>query len=152
MSNNPIVSCVLRKQSMSTSTVTMPEIPTYIKSDITRIAIIQPGCWGDNINSTLMLKPLKDRYINSTIDILTTTSYAFAFYNNPLIDKIIEFQSTSKNHALDHMFRIPDIIQHVGYDVIFNPHPMRNPDKWTSIHHGHLGTNLICAWVRALEE
>jgi len=29
---------------------------------------------------------------------------------------------------------------------------MVNPDKWTSTKTGTLGTNLICAWVRALED
>ena len=117
-----------------------------------KIAIIQPGCFGDNINSTLMLKPMRERYHDATIDVHTTTLYASAFDNNSLIDKVITYPASQKNEALNHVHTIPDKIKAGGYDLVVNPHPMINPDKWTSQTRPELDTNLICAWVRCLED
>ena len=117
-----------------------------------KIAIIQPGCFGDNINSTLMLKPIREKYHNATIDVYTTTLYSAAFRNNELINHIYEYPATLKNQALNHVHTIPDKIANKGYDHILNPHPMINPEKWSSTTRPELGTNLICAWVRCLED
>ncbi len=140
-----------KRNTTTMATHALQPIPQYATSDTVRIAIVQPGCFGDNINSTLMLQPLKS-HLNCTIDVFTTTTYASAFLNNDLIDNLIQFSSTSKNDALHHMITIPPLLSGCGYTHIFNPHPMQHPDKWTSVRHGELGTNLICAWVRALEE
>ncbi len=115
------------------------------------IAIIQPGCWGDNINSTLMFKPLRNKYPTSKIDVYTSSKYASAFYNNPYIDNILETDAYTKNEALNLVHVLPDVIKTNGYAKIFNPHPMINPGNWNSIKHPELGDNLICAWIRALE-
>lgn len=117
--------------------------------DNTKIAIIQTGSWGDNINSTLMLQPLKARYPQSRIEVHTSTYFGSAFANNPYIDKLIKHPSTDKNSSLHLAVILPPKLS--GYDIVFNPHPMFNGDKWTSIKHPELGTNLILAWVRALE-
>lgn len=115
------------------------------------IAIIQPGCWGDNINSTLMLKPLRAKYPTANIDVYTSTRYASAYYNNPYINNILEADAHTKNEALHLVHTIPKIISTSNYYKIFNPHPMINPGNWNSIKHPHFGDNLIYAWVRALE-
>jgi hypothetical protein len=128
------------------------EIPSYESSDTTRICLIQTGCWGDCVNSTLMFKPIKDKYPDSTIDVYTSSLYSSAFYNNPYIHKLIQFKAGTKHPALHIMHLIPKVIKSCGYDFIFNPHPMINPDKWESIKNNHLGVNLICAWIRALED
>lgn len=128
-------------------------IPHYTGGDgITRIALIQPASYGDNINSTLMFKPLKKHYGNMTLDIYTAQNYASAFINNPYVHKIIEFPAANKDQALDLLKVIPSLVQDKGYHKVFCPHPMIHGDKWTSFRHPSLGTNLINAWVRALEE
>lgn len=117
-----------------------------------KIAIIQPGCFGDNVNSTLMLKPLRERYHSATIDVHTTTLYSQPFKGINLIDQVIEYPASEKNEALHYVHVIPDRIKNAGYDLVLNPHPMINPDKWTSTTRPELGTNLINAWVRCLED
>lgn len=126
-------------------------LPHYQPSNTKRIALIQPGSYGDNINSTLMFKPLKNKWPDSTIDVYTSTTFGSAFHNNPYINFLHESPSDSKQTALHQLVTTPPAIASCGYDIIFNPHPMINSDKWTSIKTGELGTNLICAWVRALE-
>lgn len=129
------------------------KLPLYTaKDNIAKIALIQTGCWGDNINSTLMFQPIMDHYKKDClIDVYTSSKYASAFYNNPLINKIIQYPATDKQSALHLTLIIPDYIKNRGYDHIFTPHPMFNPGRWASIKHEELGENLIYAWVNALE-
>lgn len=115
-----------------------------------RICIIQTGSWGDNINSTLMLKPLKSHYDNAKIIVHTSTIYASAFYNNPYIDEIVEHQATSKNEALGLAKTIEKTIKST-YDIVINHHPLFDQNR-TSQLHPELGVNLVYSWVRALEE
>ncbi len=110
------------------------------------------GVGVDNINSTLMFQPLKKLWPDCIIDVFTSTIFGSAFHNNPYIDALYETPAESKERALHQLVTTPPAIQDLGYDIIFKPHPMVNPDKWTSIKNGTLGTNLICAWVRALED
>lgn len=131
---------------------TKDDLPSYKKDDgRKKIAIIQTGSWGDNVNSTLMLLPIKGKWPNSVIDVYTTTIYGSAFHNNPYIDNLVHYEAYSKHDALHFMNIVPQEIDHIGYDLIFNAHPMINADKWTALK-SPLGTNLICAWVRALED
>lgn len=128
------------------------QLPKYDSDGLYKIALVQPASWGDNINSTLMFGPLKKQHPNSIIDVYTADIYASAFVNNPHIHKLIEFPVQNKDKALHLLHVIPPLLNGSGYNKIFCPHPMINGDKWTSIKHGSLGTNLINAWVRALEE
>lgn len=116
-----------------------------------KIALIQTGSWGDNINSTLMFGPIRSKWPDCLLDVYTSTRYASAFHNNPHISNIIEHQADSKEAALHLHHTIPPLIKDNGYDLILVPHPMLNPGNWTSIKSPQLGTNLICAWVRCLE-
>lgn len=116
-----------------------------------RIAIVQPGCFGDNVNSTLMLKPLRDHF-NAQIDIHTSVLYRSAFDNNPFIDRIFDYPSTGKNDALNLVNVLPNKLVNAGYNLVLNPHPMINGEKWTSLTKPELGTNLMLAWVRCLED
>lgn len=127
-------------------------IPHYSNEPFFKIALIQPASWGDNINSTLMFKPLKKKFPDSIIDVYTAQNYSSAFANNPYVHKIIEFPAANKEKALNLLHVIPPLVKNRGYDRVYCPHPMINGDKWTSVKHGSLGTNLINAWVRALEE
>lgn len=129
-----------------------PMIPKYEKNDQTKIAIVQGGAWGDNINSTLMLKPLKNKFENSIIDIHTSTLYASPFYNNSYINKIFEHQADNKPDAINLGLLIPPLLSDSNYDFILSPHPIFNGDKWSCIKHQEWGENLIFAWVRALED
>lgn len=127
-------------------------MPIYTSAEKrTKIAIIQTGSWGDNINSTLMLPPIKKAYPDCIIDVYTSTLYGSAFYNNPYITNTIQHQANTKDEALHLALVIPDQLIGRGYDMIFSPHPMFNHGNWNSIQHPELGDNLICAWIRALE-
>ena len=128
-------------------------LPLYTAKDkMTKIALVQTGCWGDNVNSTLMFQPIMNHYKNKClIDVYTSVRYASAFYNNPLINKIIKYAAADKESSLHLTLTIPDDIKNRGYDKIFIPHPMFNPGNWASIKHEELGENLIYAWVNALE-
>lgn len=114
-----------------------------------KIAIVQGGAWGDNINSTLMFKPIKDKYPECRLDVHTSTLYSSAFDNNPHIDNIITYETYDKNSSIDLARTLPE---RLNYDIIKAPHPMFNPDKWSSALHQEWGENLIFSWVRALEE
>lgn len=116
-----------------------------------KIAIIQPGSWGDNINSTLMLKPLKTKYPKSQIDLYTTSSYYSAFDNNPYIDNYVISDATGKNACLNFVHIYPDLIKNAGYDIIINASPCINPGHWSSSRYPQLGENLILSWARALD-
>jgi hypothetical protein len=116
-----------------------------------KIALVQPGSWGDNINSTLMFKPIKDKWPNCILDVYTSTIFASAFANNPYITTLIQAKAETKDQALHLVNVIPNQLNGHGYDVILNPHPMIHPDKWTSTLNS-LGTNLILAWVRCMED
>lgn len=127
-------------------------LPNYHNNENNTIAIIAPASYGDNINSTLMFKPIKNKYPNCILDVWTSTVYGSAFDDNPYINNLFKLPSTNKDDSLHQVVTTPDLIKNCGYTKIFNPHPMINGDKWTSINNGQLGTNLICAWIRALEE
>lgn len=128
------------------------KLPLYTKAEKRiKIALVQTGSWGDNINSTLMFPPLRDKYPNCVIDVYTSSYYANAFYNNPFVNHIIKYMATDKQSALHLTVTIQPAIKNRGYDHIFAPHPMFNPENWTSIDHPEIGVNLICAWIRALE-
>lgn len=115
------------------------------------IAIIQPGSWGDNVNSTLMLKPLKKAYPNSQIDLYTTQAYYSAFDNNPYIDNAIIAQVAGKNNSLNYVNIYPSLLQYANYKHIINASPCINGGCWNSSWNPHLGENLILSWVHALE-
>jgi hypothetical protein len=125
---------------------------SYKPSEKQRIAIIQTGSWGDCVNSTLMFKPIKEKFDVPTIDIYTSTFYSSAFYNNPHVSNVIKFDAHKKEAALHLMDLIPNKIMKYGYDMILNPHPVINPGRWSSEKYPQLGENLICSWVRALED
>jgi len=111
-----------------------------------KIAMVQTGCWGDNVNSTLILKPLKNKYQNSTIDVFTAERYHTPFINNPYINEIIKLPSSNKNDALHLMHTVNT----TGYDLIIRNHPMLNKN-WSSHKNPGLGENLILSWVNWLE-
>jgi ADP-heptose:LPS heptosyltransferase len=127
------------------------EIPKYEKGGATKIAIVQTGSFGDNINSTLMFKPIKEHYQNCILDIHTSTKYGNVFLNNPYIDNIIYHAASTKQEALHLGVTVPKTIARSNYDRILVPHPMFNPDKWHSSLHPEWEENLIFAWVNALE-
>lgn len=116
-----------------------------------KIAIVSTACWGDNINSTMMHKPLRTAYPHAIIDVHTSDRYASAFYNNPYINNIVEYRADSKNAALHLMCEVPDKIKNAGYNLIIAKHPMYNT-PWFSDVHRMFGENLINTWARALDE
>ncbi len=116
-----------------------------------KIGIIQPGCFGDNINSTLMFEPLKNHF-KCEIDVHTSVTYRSAFDNNPFINRLFDYPATGKNDALNLVNVLPERVGRMGYNLVLNPHPMINGEKWNSLTKPELGTNLMLAWVRQLEE
>jgi hypothetical protein len=132
-----------------------PPFPKYQKDDHKKIALIQPGSWGDNINSTLMFRPLKKHWPGAILDVYTSSIYSSAFHNNPDIDHLMVVEVLNRDQALHLLTLLPKELEGRGYDVVLNPHPMINGDKWVSIRNGHLTGphgNLIGAWIRALED
>lgn len=147
----PIVQRTIGKKLITMNLPNQP-MPTYAKSDTRmKIAIIQTGSWGDNINSTLMLRPIKKKFGSSVIDVYTSTLYGSAFHNNSYINNLIEYRADTKNDALHLTLTIPEQLVGRNYDLILSSHPMFNHGNWNSINHPELGDNLIYAWVRALE-
>lgn len=128
------------------------KIPTYTKDNKMKIAWVQTGSYGDNINSTLAFKPMHDHFNDLVLDVHTSTKYASMFYNNPYVNLIVEYQASTKNDALHLSCTIPDMIRGNGYNHILTPHPMYNPGKWSCSNNPQLGENLIFAWVRQIEE
>lgn len=126
--------------------------PSCNDDNKTKIAIIQTGCWGDNINSTLMLKPLREHWPNSVIDVHTSTIYSSAFYNNPYVDKTYQHKASDKQSALHLTLILNEAAKNRGYDHVLSPHPMFNPEMRCSQTHPELGENIILAWVRAIED
>lgn len=142
--NKPIVQRIVKARTT---------IPKYERDNqIQKIAIVQGGAWGDNINSTLMLKPLKDYFEHCIIDVHTSVIYANAFYNNQYINKVVEHTALNKNDSINLALSIPPILKDSNYNIILAPHPVFNPDKWSCRNHPEWGENLIFAWVRALED
>ncbi len=127
------------------------EIPKYEKGGTTKIAIVQTGSFGDNINSTLMFKPIKRHYKGCILDVHTSTKYGSVFLNNPYIDHLVYHKATTKQSALHLGVTVPKLLVDSNYDEILVPHPMFNPGKWCSSRHPEWGENLIFAWVHALE-
>jgi hypothetical protein len=138
-----------QKYSLNNSAYTNFTAPT-LKTSF-NIAIIQPGSWGDNINSTLMFKPIKAQYPGSQIDVYTTSSYYSAFDNNPYIDNFIVAEAVGKNMCLNFVHIFPDLIKDFGYQAIINASPCINPGSWSSCRYPGLGENLILSWARALD-
>lgn len=116
-----------------------------------RIAFVQLGSFGDNINSTLMLPAIKRAYPDCVIDVHTTTLYQSAFKHNPFISQIIAHPCSSKTHCFDLYNTIPNEVKTQDYVKTFVPAPILCPDR-TSLKHPELGNNLICSFMRALEE
>ena len=127
------------------------ELPHYTKDGLFKIALVAPGSWGDNINQTFQLKPLKEHYPNSIIDVHSSERYASAFYNNPHVNKVIEYKSNDKNSALHLIHTIPPVVQKLNYDLILARHPMIHR-PWSCPGHPELGENLILVWAAQLEE
>ena len=131
-----------------------PKMQDWPKRNGNAIAIVQTGSWGDNINSTLMFGPIRDKYPNHALDVYTSSYYGSAFHNNKYITELIELPAHTKEQALHLTLTTKPVL--VGYDLVLAPHPMFNGDKWTSMTrpelNGSAGSNLICAWIRALEE
>lgn len=116
-----------------------------------KIAIVQGGAWGDNINSTLMLKPIRNKYSDAIIDIHTSTRYQSAFENNPYINNVIKHTTYDKNSSIDIARTVPSTISS-EYDIVIASHPMFRPGQWNSVKNPQLGENLILSWVRTLEQ
>lgn len=142
---------VIKHTKHTAKKATMLSLPSYTPSPQKKIAIIQTGSYGDNINSTLMLKPLKQAYPDCIIDVHTSTLFGSAFHNNPYITNVFQHHADTKDSALHLTLTIPEQLVGRGYDMTFAPHPMFNHGNWNSIKHPELGDNLICAWIRALE-
>lgn len=138
-----------KKESM---TVCKTKIPRYeIDDEVKRIALVAPGCWGDNINQTFQLKAVKDKYPNCTIDVHSSDRYAAAFYNNDYVDNIIEYESKCKNSALHLIHTIPPLLKDSNYSIILSRHPMIYK-TWSAPKHPELGENLILVWAAQLDE
>ncbi len=98
-----------------------------------------------------MLKPLKNKYPKSQIDVYTTSSYYSAFDNNPYVSNMIIANAVGKNTCLNYVNIYPSLLEKKGYNHIINASPFINPGCWSSCRYPQLGENLILSWARALD-
>lgn len=126
-----------------------------------KVAFVSLGSWGDAINSTLMFKPIK-RHFESidgvcSIEVHTTALYESAFHNNPYVNNIVchQYQGkpvTRKQDCFALYNTVPDLVRKIGYDKVFVPAPILLPTKRNSLLHQEFGDNLICTFMRYLED
>ena len=121
-----------------------------------KIALIQTGGWGDNINSTLMFKPLRNHYPDCIINVYTSNLYKDAFTNNPYVNSICATSTPNKSAAIglltETLQKRTTYWKSQNYTHVFSPHPFHNPDSRHSLKRPELGDNLIYSWVHALEK
>jgi ADP-heptose:LPS heptosyltransferase len=131
-----------------------------------RIAHIQLASYGDCLNSTLMFEPIKKHFETPVllalhrrcaIEVHTTAPYESAFYNNPYVNRIISHNyqgrpATTKEECFALYSVVPDLVRKQGYDQVFLPAPILLPTKRNSLKHPELGNNIICAFMRYLED
>ena len=116
-----------------------------------KIAIVQLGSFGDNINSTLMIAPIKAKYPDSKLTIHTASKYESAFWRCPGVDEIIKHHADTKDATFNLYNTVPALVKSMGYDLVMVPAPILHPGEWSSLKHPELGTNLILSFVRDLE-
>ncbi len=115
------------------------------------IGFVQLGSWGDNINSTLMFKPIKDAYPDCNLEVHVADLYASAFYNNPYVTRTVTYPAGSKSACFDLYNTIPAKVKAQKYDKVFVPAPILHQDR-TSREHPEFGHNIICTFMRVLED
>jgi hypothetical protein len=115
-----------------------------------KVAFVSLGSFGDCVNSTMMFKPLREKWPDMQLDVHTTTLYASAYEGNPRIDNLIKHNAESKDRA----FSLYDVIPKnlVGYDKVIVPAAIIRPGRWKSDKHPELGYNLWCTFLGVLEE
>jgi len=115
------------------------------------IAFVQLGSWGDNINSTLMFRPIKNAFPDSNLEVHTTDLYASAFANNPLISRLVTYPANSKSECFNLYNTVPQQVRQHRFDKVFVPAPILHQDL-TSRKHPEFGHNIICTLMRVLED
>lgn len=116
------------------------------------IAFVQLGSYGDNVNSTLMFKPIKAAYPNCNLEVHTTDLYASAFHNNPHISRLITYPAFSKTDCFNLYNTVPVTVKAQRYDKVFVPAPILHPNRRDSLLHPEFGQNIITTFMRVLED
>lgn len=116
------------------------------------IAFVQLGSYGDNINSTMMLKPIKDAFPGCNIEVHTTDLYGSAFHNNPYVASIVEHHAANKTKCFDLYNTVPAAVAAQKYDKVFVPAPVLHPNRRNSLRHPEFGQNIITTFMRVLED
>jgi ADP-heptose:LPS heptosyltransferase len=121
-----------------------------------RVAMMMFGSFGDCVNSTLMLEPIRSHFGDklAALDLFTSHKYRPAFEQNPAINTLVEFPADTKDQAFALYNTVPQQVATMGYDLVLDPAPIRTqpPSQRTSLKHPELGENLIYSFVRALEK
>lgn len=117
-----------------------------------KIAFVQLGSFGDCVNSTLMLKPIKDHYGDCKIEVHTTDLYASAFVDNQYVDYIYQHHADSKTKCFNLYNTVPGMVSEMRYDKVFVPAPILHPNKRNSLLHPEFGQNIITTFMRVLED
>lgn len=118
-----------------------------------KLAFIQVASWGDCCNSTMMFRPLLDKYKGAQLHVFTSSPYQSAFANHPLITALHVTQAKGKNDAFALYDVLPKQVEKMGvFDKIFCPAPILMPNRRNSLKHPEVGENLWCSFWRALEE
>ena len=118
-----------------------------------KLAFIQVASWGDCCNSTMMFRPLLNKYVGAQLHVFTSIPYQSAFLNNPLITAIHASPAAGKHEAFSLYDTLPAQVRKMGiFDRIYCPAPILMGGRRNSLRHPEVGENLWCSFWRALEE
>jgi heptosyltransferase-1 len=112
-----------------------------LPGDHPRILIVKMWDLGDILTATPLLRALRKRYPEAEIHWLCDSAYALLLVGNPMIDRVIAFDSVSWRAEL-RCLRLPSYLRRTlwlrreliaeGYDLVIN----LAADKWWSIWFG----------------
>lgn len=99
-----------------------------------------------------MLPAIKKHYGNCSIEVHTTTLYQSAFYRNPYVNRVVAHPANTKQQCFNLYNTVPIHVRKQRYDKVFVPAPILHPTKRNSLKHPEFGENLICTFMRVLED
>lgn len=87
-----------------------------------KILIFHTAFIGDIVLSTPLIKKIKAKYPNSEITYATTPAGAKILANNPLLDRIIQYDKRGKNKGIKGMIKLAKEFKKYNFDIAYIPH------------------------------
>ncbi|HTR80357.1 MAG TPA: lipopolysaccharide heptosyltransferase II [Bacteroidota bacterium] len=87
-----------------------------------KILVVQTAFLGDVVLTLPLVQALHHRFPEAKIDFLTTPIGAEVLRNNPLIDRIIEYDKRGKDRGLAGMMAMKRVLKERSYSVALVPH------------------------------